>query len=148
MSLFFPDLNVWLALSVAGHSHSSESWKWLRTLPDGSKLIFSRYTQVGLLRLLTNNAVMGGQTLVLRKAWEVYERWLDDPRVEFFPEPRNIDAIFRRATEPHSNKQASKWVGDCWLLAFAIGTQATLVTFDRALSEFAQKEGHPAIIPG
>jgi hypothetical protein len=34
MTLFFLDLNVWLALSDTGHAHSADAWKWLRTLPD------------------------------------------------------------------------------------------------------------------
>src|ERR1700726_2495966 len=139
MTLFFPDLNVWLALSDTGHSHSASAWKWREILPDDHKLIFSRYTQIGLLRLLTNVSVMGDQTLTLRKAWGIYDRWLDDPRVEFYPEPRNIDLGFRQSLEPFASKPASKWVGDCWLLAFAKGTHATLVTFDRALYEFARK---------
>jgi toxin-antitoxin system PIN domain toxin len=147
MSLFFPDLNVWLALSVAGHQHSADSWNWLNLLPNQSKLIFSRYTQIGLLRLLTNASVMGDQTITLRKAWGVYDRWLQDPRVEFYPEPRNVDSGFRQSTEPFAGKPASKWVGDCWLLACATGNQATLVTFDRALCEFSRKQGQPAVIP-
>jgi hypothetical protein len=88
MTLFFPDLNVWLALSDTGHVHSASAWKWREILPDDHKLIFSRYTQIGLLRLLTNVSVMGDQTLTLRKAWGVYDRWLEDPRVEMYPEPR------------------------------------------------------------
>jgi predicted nucleic acid-binding protein len=79
MTLFFPDLNVWLALSDTGHAHSASAWKWREILPDDHKLIFSRYTQIGLLRLLTNVSVMGDQTLTLRKAWGVYDRWLEDP---------------------------------------------------------------------
>ena len=102
---------------------------------------------VGLLRLLTNAAVMGDQTLTLRKAWAVYDRWLEDPRVEFNPEPRNIDLGFRQTLQPFASKPATKWVGDGWLLAFAKGTQATLVTFDRGLYEFARKQGHAVTIP-
>jgi predicted nucleic acid-binding protein len=100
-----------------------------------------------MLRLLTNASVMGDQTLTLRKAWGVYDRWLEDPRVDFYPEPRNIDSGFRQATEPFAGKPASKWVGDCWLLACATGNQATLVTFDRALYEFSRKQGQLAVIP-
>ena len=147
MISFFPDLNVWLALSVAGHSHSPESWNWLRLLSPEAKLIFSRYTHIGLLRLLTNQSVMGEQTLTLRRAWEVYDRWLEDPRVEFYPEPRSIDAAFRHMTRPFAAKPASKWVGDCYLLAFAKDSQATLVTFDVPLVTHARKLGHSAVIP-
>ena len=147
MISFFPDLNVWLALSVAGHSHSTAAWNWLAGLTGDSRLIFSRYTQVGLLRILTNQAAMGQKTLALQKAWDVYERWLDDPRVEFYPEPRGMDAAFREATAPFAAKPASKWVGDCYLLAYARQSDASLVTFDKALLEIARKYRYDAILP-
>ena len=147
MTSFFPDLNVWLALSVAGHSHHAEAWQWLRLLPAEVRLIFARYTQVGLLRLLTNQAVMGEQTLTLGRAWRVYERWMSDPRLDFYPEPRGIDAAFREATAPFAAKPASKRVGDCYLLAYARESHATLVTFDRALAAFARRHGYAAIVP-
>jgi hypothetical protein len=83
---------------------------------------------------------MGEQTLTLRKAWGVYDRWLSDPRVGFYPEPRDLDAAFRDTTAPFAGKAASKWVGDCYLLA-------SLVTFDRALYDLACKQGHSAVIP-
>ena len=148
MTSFFPDLNVWLALSVAGHSHTAEAWNWLSLLPGEARLIFSRYTQVGLLRLLTNQSVMGDQTLTLRKAWGAYDRWLNDPRVEFYPEPRGLDTGFREATEPFAGKPASKWVGDCYLLAYAKQSNATLITFDKALLALALKQGCSAVTPG
>jgi len=147
MVSLFPDLNVWIALSVAGHSHNAEAWNWLRLLPREVRLIFSRYTQVGLLRLLTNESAMGEQTLTLKKAWGVYERWVTDPRVEFYPEPRGMEAAFREATAPFAAKPASKWVGDCYLLAFSKQSGAALVTFDKALHEAARKHGYAAIIP-
>jgi len=147
MTLLFPDLNVWLALSDEKHAHHLEAWSWLDALPDDARLIFSRYTQIGFLRLLTNTSVMGDETLTLRKAWAAYDRWLEDPRVEFYPEPRDIDSEFRQATEPFAAKSASKWVGDCWLLASAVATRASLVTFDRALYDFARKQGRSAVLP-
>jgi toxin-antitoxin system PIN domain toxin len=147
MTLFFPDLNVWLALSVAGHCHSAPAWAWLNLLPRQSRLIFSRYTQIGLLRLLTNSSVMGQQVLTLRKAWGVYDRWVEDPRVEFYPEPRGMDAALRHLTEPFAAKHASNWVGDCYLLAYAVQSQAMLVTFDTALQAYARKHGYSALIP-
>jgi predicted nucleic acid-binding protein len=90
---------------------------------------------------------MGDQTLTLRQAWAVYDQWLQDPRVEFYPEPRNLEAAFRQATQPFAAKQASKWVGDCWLLAFDEAARAQLVTFDRALLDFARKQGNKAVLP-
>ena len=129
-------------------SHNEESWNWVRLLSGEVRLIFSRYTQVGLLRLLTSRSVMGEQTLTLREAWSVYDRWLTDPRVEFYPEPRGLDTRFREATTALSGVQASKWIGDCYLLAFASQSNATLVTFDKSLLRLARKEGYSAILPG
>jgi predicted nucleic acid-binding protein len=136
-----------LALSVAGHEHRLVAWNWLARLSTNDKLIVSRYTQLGLLRLLTNPAIMGDQTLTLSEAWRVYDGWLGDPRVEFCPEPREVGSIFRKLTKPLATLPASKAIGDCWLLAFAAGIQATLVTFDRALYGLAKKQGHSAAIP-
>ena len=147
MTSFFPDLNVWLALSVGGHVHQRQAWNWMEVVPRDARLIFSRYTQIGLLRLLTNQSVMGEQTLNLRKAWAAYDRWLADPRVDFYPEPRDLDAGFREVTAPFAGKAASKWIGDCFLLAFAKHSHATLVTFDRALYHLAGQQKASAIMP-
>jgi hypothetical protein len=148
MTSFFPDLNVWLALSASGHSHAQEAWSWLRLQPVGARLIFMRYTQLGLLRLLTNGAVMGAEVLTVREAWSVYDRWSLDPRVDYYPEPDGVESEFRGATQAVRGKPASKWIGDCYLLAFARASQATLVTFDRALFALARRRGCDAVIPG
>lgn len=117
-------------------------------LPGEAKLILCRYTQIGLLRLLTNSVIMGEETLTVRQAWNVYDGWINDPRIEFHPESRGLDATFREATAAFAARQASKWIGDCYLLAFAKESQASLVTFDKALLGAARKSGHSAIVPG
>lgn len=116
-------------------------------LPRDARLVFSRHTQIGLLRLLVSPSVMGDAVLNLGKAWDVYDEWLEDPRVEFYPEPREVEGTFRKLTAPFANQPASKTVGDCWLLALAVEIKATLITFDRALCEFARRQGHPAMAP-
>lgn len=90
---------------------------------------------------------MGEQILTLQKAWRVYDRWLEDPRVEFYPEPRGMDFALRQMTEPFAAKHASNWVGDCYLLAYAAQSQAILVTFDSGLRTYAHKHGYSAVIP-
>ena len=120
-------------------THTLEAWRWLGLLTGDARLIFSRHTQVGLLRILASQAAMGRQTLTLRRAWEVFDRWLEDPRVEFYREPRGLDVAFRAVTAPFAARSASKWVGDCYLLAFAKESNATLVTFDRALLKVARE---------
>jgi toxin-antitoxin system PIN domain toxin len=147
MTLFFPDLNVWLALSVADHTQRTAAESWLAGISENDRIVFSRFTQLGLLRLLTNTAVMGHQLLNLKEAWHVYDSWIADPRVDFYLEPRGVDTSFRRIIRPFASLSASKVIGDCWLLAFAADIQATLVTFDRALLGHARKLGHAATIP-
>ena len=147
MTLFFPDLNVWLALSVLGHVHNSAAWAWWNGQSADRKLIFSRYTQLGLLGLLTSPAVMGDAARTLAKAWGVYDRWLGDPKVEFYPEPRNLEATFRKMTKAYGAQPATKAVGACFLLAYTKGVQATLVTFEEGLDRFARKHGQEAVIP-
>ncbi|MGA8108092.1 MAG: TA system VapC family ribonuclease toxin [Acidobacteriaceae bacterium] len=147
MTLFFPDVNVWLALSIADHCHTKTAWKWLDSVPGDGRLLFSRYTQLGVLQLLTSAAVTGKHPFTLREAWAAYDRWIQDPRVEFYPEPRNADSALREAMKPFETQPSSKAVGDCWLLAFAAGTGAALVTFDRALHDFARKCGQGAVMP-
>ncbi len=147
MISYFPDLNVWVALAVEQHVHHLQAANWLGSLEGSSRAIFSRYTQIGLLRLLTNAAVMGTAVLTLGKAWADYERFLEDPRIDFFPEPGGIDAAFLEATVPHFGKPASKAVGDCYLLAFAKQSDAALVTFDKGLLELARKHRCRALVP-
>jgi len=147
MTTFFPDLNVWLALSVSDHPHSVRAWRWLNELPDDVKLFFSRYTQIGVLRLLTNTSVMGEQTVTPKRAWSIYDRWLEDVRVDFHTEPRDLDVAFREATRALANRPASKTVGDCYLLAFAKDTRSTLVTFDSALHVLAGRQGARSVVP-
>ena len=148
MSSFFPDLNVWLALSDGANSHSPKAWSWLDSLTGSDRLLFSRITQVGLLRLLTNQAAMGSATLTLGQAWGVYDTWLADPRVQFQPEPRGLDGAFRQITQPLRSSPASKAVADCLFAAFARESGATLVTFDRTLYQRAKSAGCRAALPG
>jgi len=98
--------------------------------------------------LVDQSGRMGEQTLSLRKAWTVYDRWLADPRVDFYPEPRDADAESRRVTEPFGARPASKWIGDGWLLASSNGLQSTLVTFDKALYQQGRKQGYSVVMPG
>jgi hypothetical protein len=63
--------------------------------------------------------------MTLSKAWGVDDKWLEDPRVKFSPEPRNLDAAFRKMTEPFAGQPATKAVGDCFLLAYAKEVPAT-----------------------
>ena len=96
--------------------------------------------------MLTNAQVME-RPLTVEQAWGVYDRWLSDPRVEFYPEPKSVDNALRQATAPFFNQASAKTIGDCYLLAFSRETDTTLVTFDRALTSLAARTGYLAFAP-
>jgi len=132
-SLFlFPDLNVWLALSYERHVHHSVARKWFHELPADARMCFCRFTQIGLLRLLTTDAVMGGdEVLSQSEAWHVYDRWLEDERILFVAEPSTIEPSFR-AVSQHKRPAPKDWA-DSYLAAFAAVAGLRLVTFDQGL---------------
>jgi toxin-antitoxin system PIN domain toxin len=126
----FPDVNVWLALATPEHVHhaAANSWWEQETGPIG----FIRITQVGLLRLMTTGAAMDGMPLTMAAAWRAYDRFYEDDRVAFVPEPVGVETHFR---EYASGGTASpKLWADAWLLAFARAAGGRLLTFDRAVA--------------
>jgi toxin-antitoxin system PIN domain toxin len=127
----FPDINVWVALTYEGHTHHSNSAEWFARLAPDATLAFCRFTQLGLLRLLTAVAVMRDEVMAQPQAWAAYDRWLKDPRVEFIDEPAELETRFRALTR--FRQPATKDWADSYLAAFATVGQLTLVTFDRGL---------------
>jgi len=129
-SLSFPDINVWLALATNEHVHSQIARHWWKKAKE--QICFCRLTQLGLLRLLTTAAAMGGKPLTLDEAWQVYDGFFGDARVAFMPESAQTEAHFRLLAQ--GDTPAPKVWGDTWLLAVAEAADGTLVTFDRALA--------------
>jgi toxin-antitoxin system PIN domain toxin len=126
----FPDINVWIALTYQRHVHHLVASRWFEGLAPTSRLFFCRFTQLGLLRLLTAEAVMGpDKAMSQAEAWRTYDRWMRDARVEYLDEPAEIEPQFRGMTRlPHA---APKDWADSYLAAFAATARLTLVTFDR-----------------
>lgn len=135
-TLLFPDINVWVALTYEGHTHHSHAAEWFATLPLDAGFAFCRFTQLGLLRLLTAEAVMHDEVMTQPQAWAAYDRWHRDPRVEFVDEPAALETRFRLLTR--LRQPATKDWADSYLAAFATVGQLTLVTFDRGLRSKAK----------
>ena len=133
MTSCFPDVNVWLAIVVERHVLNRPAAAWWNE--DQSDAIgFSRFTQLGLLRHLTNAATMNGSPLTNRQAWRIFETLETDGRVRFFPEWPALDGLLRK----YSNiEQAARnlW-GDAYLAAYAAVNGATLVTFDKGFAKY------------
>jgi toxin-antitoxin system PIN domain toxin len=134
-SFLFPDINVWIALTYLGHVHHGRAAEWFSMLPADSRLFFCRFTQLGFLRLLTAEAVMGDELMNQRQAWQTYDRWLQDDRVACLDEPSDLERILRNLTR--LRRPATKDWADSYLCAFASASQLSLVTFDRSLSRKA-----------
>ncbi len=135
-SSVFPDVNVWLAFSTRDHQHFQPAWNWYAALPAQTKLLFCRFTQLGFLRLLTTQSVMGMGTLTQVEAWSAYGRWIEDAEAEFAEEPAGMEQILRSMTG--SGQASPKDWADSYLAAFAEAASLTLVTFDQALAAKAK----------
>jgi hypothetical protein len=136
-SFLFPDINVWIALTIERHVHYPRATNWFDSIGGSGRLFFCRFTQLGLLRLLTLDAVMGQEVMSQAQAWKTYDRWMQDERIGFLDEPAKIEAPFRDLTK--SGQAAPKDWADSYLAAFALAAQLTLVTFDQALSTKARQ---------
>lgn len=131
-SSVFPDVNVWLALSTADHQHFAAAWNWYMALPGECVLSFCRFTQLGLLRLLTTQSVMGQGTLTQTEAWQAYDRWIEAAGAEFADEPDELESVFRSMSG--GQRASPKEWADAYLAAFSSVSDFPLVTFDRALA--------------
>jgi toxin-antitoxin system PIN domain toxin len=125
---YLADVNVWLALSVVGHVHHSIARVWFEE-PQTSQILFSRITQMGLLRLLTNRKVMGANVLNAMEAWKVYSSLCNDDRVQYAEEPPHLEERWSVALR-HIGEGPNFWT-DAYLAAFAEAGDYTIVTFDR-----------------
>ena len=93
---------------------------------------FCRFTQLGLLRLLTNQSAMGNDVLTQSQAWEAFDAFLANPGNRMMDEPRGIDPVFRRFTD-RAEASTKQWA-DGYLGAFTEAAKLAIVTFDRALA--------------
>jgi toxin-antitoxin system PIN domain toxin len=132
-SLIFPDLNVWMALSLRAHVHHAAAWTWYRSLRGSEELAFCRMSQLGLLRLLTTEAVAREETLTQIQAWAVYDGWVKAGGATYIEEPYGIETEFRFYA--YRDSPSPKEWGDSYLVAFAAAASLPLVTFDKRLSQ-------------
>jgi toxin-antitoxin system PIN domain toxin len=131
-SSVFPDINVWLAMASSAHVHHVQARTWYESLRGDEGLIFCRFTQLGLLRLLTTSGAMGNRVKTQRQAWEIYDEFLFAGNARLMPEPLLLDESFRRLA--NLNLASPKDWADSYLAAFAREAAITLVTFDKALA--------------
>jgi len=119
-------------MASSAHVHHIQAKSWYESLGDDEGLIFCRFTQLGLLRLLTTAGAMGNRVKSQRQAWEIYDEFLFAGNARLMQEPRSLDESFRRLANLDS-ASPKDWA-DSYLAAFAEEAGLTLVTFDKALA--------------
>jgi toxin-antitoxin system PIN domain toxin len=117
---------------VAEHSHARRARNWEEEVA-GDWLVMSRITQMGLLRLLTNAAVMGRDAFTASRAWKIVDQIRNRENVRFAAEPEGLETVWRAQSAPE--RIGPNFWTDSYLAAFARRTGFTLVTFDRGFSK-------------
>ena len=132
-----PDVNIWLALALSGHTHHEAARTWLDDQQAVSSIFFCRTTQQGMVRLLTTPAVLAGYglpPLTNRAAWAVIDQFMEDDRIAFAMEPTAIEDCWK-GFALRETPSPKLWM-DAWLAAFAICSGFQLITIDKAFTQF------------
>lgn len=127
------DANVWLALGFSDHVHHVAATNWFKAQSEES-CAFCRFTQMALLRHLTNAKIMGPSVQSQQQAWIAYDGLSDDPRVLFIAEPLGVDSLFRSLSQS-STPSHKRWT-DAYLAALAMLSAAQFVTFDKGFTTY------------
>lgn len=126
-----PDVNVWLALVFRGHLHHGAAMAYWESRPQ--RVVFSRVTMLGLVRLVSQPRVMGEGALDPRRALDVYHDLISREGVALHPEPAGCDVTLSEFTSPDL---PARMMTDAYLAAFARSGRLRLVTFDRDFDRF------------
>ncbi len=130
------DVGVWLAAIWSGHAHHPRVAAWFDEQTDA--LMLCRVAQMGLLRLVSNGAVMGSDVLSRADAWRVVDALRADDRIRWASEPTQLEQAWRALSARDDNSH-KLWTDD-YLAAFAQTGGYSLVTLDTG---FAKR--YPAI---
>jgi uncharacterized protein len=107
-----PDVNIWLALALSGHSHHEAARTWLDAQETLANIFFCRATQQGLVRLLTTAEVLAGYEippLTNREAWAVVESFMADERISFANAPADVDGLGKPSLSATPTRQSCGW---------------------------------------
>ncbi len=132
------DTNVWLALTLSKHVHHDVAQAWLDSESTPNEILFCRATQQSLSRLLTTAAVVkpyGLLPLSNAESWDLCERLLADPRIDFANEPAGLEVQWR-AFAACTTSSPKLWM-DGYLASFALAGGYQFVTTDQAFTQFA-----------
>ena len=120
-------------MAFEAHPHHLTARSWFESTGENSCL-FCRYTQSGFLRLATNPALFGDESLTNAEAWACFDALIEDYRIGFIGEPLGLGHLWRRFTI--SETYSPKIWNDAYLAAFALAGGMAVVTFDKSFSSY------------
>jgi uncharacterized protein len=123
------DVGVWLAAIWGRHAQHRAARQWFDE--QSEDLILCRVTQMSLLRLISNPAIMKEDAVTRSEAWRVIDQLWSDNRVLWAEEPDHLEAVFRAISARDDNSH-KLWTDD-YLAAFAQASGASLATLDAKL---------------
>lgn len=125
------DVGVWLAAAWGRHIHHPAVAAWFEQ--QSQSLVLCRVTQMSLLRLLSNSAVMGSDVVARSAAWNVVDEFRADSRVVWADEPLHLEPVWR-ALSARDDSSHKLWTDD-YLAAFAQAGDLVLATLDGGLAK-------------
>jgi toxin-antitoxin system PIN domain toxin len=134
------DVGVWLAAVWARHVHHRTVATWFDQQTESFALC--RVTQMSLMRLLSNEAVMGHDALSRFEAWNLFDQLRADDRILWADEPVHLEPVWR-ALSARDDKSHKLWTDD-YLAAFAQAGGLSLATLDQ---QFVRRYPSVNIIP-
>lgn len=132
------DINTWIALSLETHPQHKAARQWYRRTPmEPGDLLWCRQTEMGFLRLTTQERVMkvyAVEALTNNEAITFLTDVSADPAVARADEPATARALWlklARSRQPSPNV----WM-DAYLAALAMSLGAEMVTFDQGFKSY------------
>lgn len=105
----FCDLNVFLAGAVEVHGGHEKAKAFFCRLSQADTVEFCRATQLGFLRLLTQNIAEVYEPFSNCKAREALGEWLSLPYARISPEPAGIESLWLGLTDREARRRRSGW---------------------------------------
>jgi uncharacterized protein len=145
-----PDVNIWLALVQADHTHHTAAQNyWRDTMQrftqeaatdslsrQSPKLYFCRTTMLGLVRVLCQSERAKGRQAEMHQTMAAYQGFMEIEEVAFLQEPwLGVDATLTMLLTTHP-KLPLRLSTDVYLAAVAQTTGLRLVSFDRDYLRF------------
>jgi len=128
MTCYLADINIWIAIASSAHVRHALARAWFHSLQH-NQVWFCRFTQMGFLRLLTNQAVMGNRPLTQVQAWSVLDQFAANARVGYLDEPSGVAEVFRSLTR--RDRPATNTWSDAYIAAVSLQAGMVVATMDQ-----------------